>query len=172
MQRAGKMQESPRYEMTSVDGNPLWRNVTTESITSGKGTNSPKPKTKPGSGEQTHREKIVEIRHCDMNHDGGVYEVIANNSKGAPQDGKERQRTGGESGDVVFDSLNIMTQATQQQMDLFRRMMYLITMLLVIVFLIAAASLALTVMIMMSGNTLRWNQPTSSPGRFPCSNDI
>lgn len=162
------MQQSPRYENTSVHGNPLWENVSTESQTSGRETDSPKPatKTKPGNGGNHGREKIIEIRHLDINYDGGVYDVIGNDRKNAPQHAK--QGSWGEHHDAaVYDSLNIMTHATQQQMDLFRRMMYLMTLLLVIVFLTAAASLALTVMVMMSRKTSTLNEPTPSPGRLP-----
>ena len=163
-----KMQRSPRYENTSVHGNPVWKSLSTEpSKTSGKETDSPKPKakTKPGKEGNHTREKIVEIRHLDINYDGGVYDVIANDSKSAPQCAKLGPR--GEHREAVFDSLNIMTQANQQQMDLFRRMMYLMTLLLVIVFLTAAASLALTIMMMMSGKTSTLNEPTPAPGRLP-----
>lgn len=162
------MQQSPRYENTSVHGNPLWENVSRESQTSGRETDSPKPaaKTKPGNGGNHGREKIIEIRHLDINYDGGVYDVIGNDRKNAPQHAK--QGSWGEHHDAaVYDSLTIMTHATQQQMDLFRRMMYLMTLLLVIVFLTAAASLALTVMMMMSRKTSTLNEPTPSPGRLP-----
>lgn len=161
------MQQSPRYENTSVHGNPLWENVSTESQTSGRETDSPKPatKTKPGNGGNHGREKIIEIRHLDINYDGGVYDVIGNDRKNAPQHAK--QVSWEEHHDAaVYDSLNIMTHATQQQMDLFRRMMYLMTLLLVIVFLTAAASLALTVMMMISRKTSTLNEPTPSPGRL------
>ncbi|KAJ7370661.1 hypothetical protein OS493_030775 [Desmophyllum pertusum] len=104
---------------------------------------------------------MVEIRQIDMSYDGGVYEVIANNSKALPQDRKLPARR--DPREAVYDTLDTITQATQQQMDLFRRMMYLMTVLLLIVFLTAAASLALTVMMLISGNTLSLHQPTSSP---------
>ena len=162
------MQQSPRYENTSVHGNPLWKNESTESQTSGRETDSPKltTKTKAGDGGNHGREKIIEIRHLDINYDGGVYDVIGSDRKSAPQHAK--QGSWGEHSDAaVYDSLNIMTHATQQQMDLFRRMMYLMTLLLVIVFLTAAASLALTVMMMMSRKTSTLNEPTPSPGRLP-----
>jgi len=164
MQQPGNIQESPRYEMVPFDGNPLWRDVRAESKTSGNETRSPKPKPKPVSGGNNEREKIVEIRQLDMNFDGGVYDVIANDSKGFSQGGNQKQKPGGERHDAVYDSLSVMAQASQQQMDLFRRMMYLMTLLLVIVFLTAAASLALTVMIMMSEKSFSLNQPTPTPG--------
>ena len=167
MQQPGNIQESPRYEMVPFDGNPLWRDVRAESKTSGNETRSPKPKLKPVSKGKIEREKIVEIRQLDMNFDGGDYDVIANDSKGFSQGGNQKQKPGGERHDAVYDSLSVMTQASQQQMDLFRRMMYLMTLLLVIVFLTAAASLALTVMIMMSEKSFSLNQPTPTPGRLP-----
>ena len=50
-----------------------------------------------------------------------------------------------EGPDAVLDSLNVVTQTMQQQMDLFRRMMYLMTLLLVVILLTEAVSLALIV---------------------------
>ena len=67
-----------------------------------------------------------------------------------------------ERGDeAALAPLTAITLPTKQQMILFRRMMYFISLLLVIVFLTAAASLALTVTILTSGKTL---SPTSAAG--------
>ena len=149
-----KTPELRRY----VGGNQLNVNADTESKTSEEQFRLTTPKPKSASVGQTDRENIVDIPQFDKSYDGGVYEVIANNGKGVLQGGKKPS-------DAMYESLNIMAQATKQQIDLFRRMMYLITLLLVIVFLTAAASLAFTVMIMMSEKSLSLHQPAPSPGR-------
>jgi len=132
-----------------------------ENKTTGK-VNKTKPKSTPTITGQKELEKIVEIRQFDMSYDGGVYEVISNSdAKTLPQD--REPRFGNNHRDAMYDTLNTITQATQQQMDLFRRMMYLMTVLLLIVFLTATSGLILTVMMLMSDNTLSSNQPTSSP---------
>lgn len=157
MQQQRKLQESRRYEMTNLHEKPSWRNVITES----KVTTSPKPKPKHGSGENNGREKIVEISHLDMNYDGGVYEVIANDKD---KQWEAQKPSAGDHRDTVYDSLNVISQTSQLQIDLFRRMMYLMTLLLVIVFLTTAASLALTAIITMSEKT--FSQPTPAPGKL------
>ena len=100
-----------------------------------------------------------------MSYDGGVYEVIANSdAKTTPQD-VGKPRLGTNHRDAMYATFkNTITQATQQQIDLFRRMMYFMTVLLMIVFLTATSSLILTVMMLMSDNTLSSNRPTFSPG--------
>jgi len=99
-----------------------------------------------------------------MSYDGGVYEVIANSDAKTPPQDVGKPRLGTNHRDAMYATLNTITQATQQQMDLFRRMMYFMTVLLMIVFLTATSSLILTVMMLMSDNTLSSNRPTFSPG--------
>ena len=67
--------------------------------------------------------------------------------------------------EAVYDSVPTI-QAMHQQMASFRHMSYLVSVLLLIGFLTAAASLALAVL-MATGTTFSWNQPTSSPGTIP-----
>ena len=112
----------------------------------------------PGKGSD------IEIPQVEMDCQGGVYKVIANtNSSGLKLESKPGER----GHEAVYESLIARTLATQQQLLLFRRMMYLISLVLVIALLTAAASLGLTVVIMMSGKTLSLSQPTSAPGRYP-----
>lgn len=164
MQRPARFKENPCYEMTSAHGSPRGldkSDVDMDNKTTRKASQT-KPKSTPIIGGQTELEKIVEIRQFDMSYDGGVYEVIANTDKTLPHD--REPEFGNDRPDAMYDTLNTITQATQQQMDLFRRMMYFMTVLLLIVFLTATSSLILTVMMLMSDNTLSLNQPTSSPG--------
>ena len=173
MQRQGRLKENPCYQMTSVHGTPRSQHkayVDKDNKTTGK-ANQTKAKSTPTTEGQKELEKIVEIRQFDMSYDGGVYEVIANtDAKTLPKD--RQRRFGNDHRDAMYDTLNTLTQATQQQMDLFRRMMYFMTVLLLIVFLTATSSLILTVMILMSENTLSSNQPTLSPGMSLTVNDM
>ena len=163
MERPLKLPEDPRYEMTRFGTPRLERKDTDNENKTERRADQTKPKPTPAiNRQQTDVEKIVEIRQFDMSYDGGVYEVIAN-SNALPQD--EKPLSGSDRPDALYDALNSITQATQQQMDLNRRMMYFITVLLFIVFLTAATSLALTVQMLMSENSSISNQPTSSPGR-------
>ena len=165
MQRQVRSKENPCYEMSSVHGTPRSlhkANVDKGNKTTGK-ANQTKAKSTPTITGQNELEKIVEIRQFDMSYDGGVYEVITNtDSKALPQDRQPGFKN--DHGDALYDTLNTITHATQQQMDLVRRMMYFMTVLLLIVFLTATSSLILTVMMLMSDNTLSSNQPTLSPG--------
>lgn len=173
MQRQGRSKDNPCYQMTSVHGTPRSHHkadVDKDNKTTGK-ANQTKAKSTPTIEGQKELEKIVEIRQFDMSYDGGVYEVIANtDAKTLPKD--RQPRFGNDHRDAMYDTLNTITQATQQQMDLFRRMMYFMTVLLLIVFLTATSSLILTVMILMSENTLSSNQPTISPGMSLTVNDM
>ena len=68
-----------------------------------------------------------------------------------------------EGPNAVLDSLNVITQTMQRQMDLFRRVMYLMTLLLVIILLTAAVSLGL---IVKTSKPERCpSQPSLSPGQ-------
>lgn len=159
--------------MTSVHGTP--RSLRKADVDKGNKTtgkaDQTKAKSTPTITRQKEVEKIVEIRQFDMSYDGGVYEVIANaDSKALPQD--RQPGFGNDHGDALYDTLNTITQATQQQMDLVRRMMYFMTVLLLIVCLTATSSLILTVMMLMSDNTLSSNQATLSPGMSLTVNDM
>lgn len=157
------MQKRTRQEMSAIHPNPLY--VTADGKLK---SNSLKTKPNPnsGSGEKSSREKIVEIRHFDINYDGGVYEVIANDSKDPL-----RARKGHEdqAGVRVSDSFIMMAQTTQQQMNLLRRMMYLLSLVAAIVFLTAAASLSLTMIILKSEKSNLSQQPNSFTGDFKFS---
>ena len=165
MQRPVKITENLRYEMTSFGETPRFgeKGTDTDRKTTGRANQKRAKSTPTDNGGKKDIEKIVEIHQFDMNYDGRVYEVIANNGKDLPQGKKLPSR--GDHPEAMYEALNTITQATQQQMDLFRRMMYLMTVLMLIVFLTAATSLALTIMMVMSGNTLNSNQPTSPPGK-------
>ena len=167
MQRQVRSKENPCYEMTRAHGTPRSlhkADVDKDNKTTRK-ANQTKPKSTPTTTEQKELEKIIEIRQFDMSYDGGVYEVIANTeAKTLPKD--RQPRFGNDHRDAMYDTLNTITHATQQQMDLFRRMMYFMTVLLLIVFLTATSSLIMTVMMLMSDNTLSSNQPTLPPGMY------
>lgn len=165
MQQPVKITENPRYEMASFGETPRFgkKDIHTDSKATGRANQKRAKSTATDNGGKKDMEKIVEIHQLDMNYDGGVYEVIANHGKELPQ-GRKLPSRGGHP-DAMYEALNTITQATQQQMDLFRRMMYLMTVLMFIVFLTAATSLTLTIMMVMSGNTSNLNKPTSPPGK-------
>jgi len=143
MQRPQEKQDTLQYEMmASVDKTDTVKEASFEMQPPGKGSD-------------------IEIPQVEMDSKGGVYEVIANTNTGFQKLESKPAERGHEA---VYESLTAITLATQQQMLLFRRMMYLISLLLVMVFLTAAASLVLTIAIMMSGKTLSLNQPTPAPG--------
>ena len=111
----------------------------------------------PGKGSD------VEIHQVGKDFQGGVYEVTASTNSGLQElESKLAER----SYDARFDSLTAITLATQQQILLFRRKIRLLTLLFVLAFLTAVASLVLTVMITISVKTFSLNQPTSAPGRL------
>jgi len=160
--------------MSRVHGTPRSLHKTDgdkENKTTGK-ANKTKPKSTPTITGQKELEKIAEICQFDMSYDGGVYEVIANSDAKTPPKDVKQPRFENDYRDAMYDTLNTITQATQQQMDLFRRMMYFMTVLLLIVFLTATSSLILTVMMLMWDNTLSSNQPTLSPGMSFTVNDM
>lgn len=70
-----------------------------------------------------------------------------------------------EGPNAVLDSLNVITQTMQRQMDLFRRVMYLMTLLLVIILLTAAVSLGLIVKTSKPDHERCPSQPSLSPGQ-------
>ena len=115
------------------------------------------------SSEVSDAEKIGAFREAEVGYEGGVQEVIANEERNLPNDEKKSEPDSLQ--EAVYDSVPTI-QAMHQQMTSFRRMSYLVSVLLLIGFLTAAASLALAVS-MATGTTFRWNQPTSSPGTVP-----
>ncbi|KAL9953441.1 hypothetical protein ACROYT_G040862 [Oculina patagonica] len=150
MQRSTETLGDPQYEMSSIDSAHPLKSADIEMQSTGKGTS-----------ETTEAEKTGAFPEAEVGYEGGVYEVIANDNKNLPKDEKKSERAS--LPETVYDSLATMTQAMHQQMDLFRRMMYLMTVLLFMVFLTAAASLVLAVLIA-TGKALSSNQPTSSTG--------
>ena len=77
---------------------------------------------------------------------GAVYSEVTANSNSVIIQGAELASWRLEGSDAVLDSLNVITQTMQQQMNFkFRRMMYLMTLLLVVILLTAAVSLGLKV---------------------------
>lgn len=158
-----KMQDRKRHEVSSIRVNPLY--VTADGKLK---NNSQKTKRNPnsGSGEKGSREKIVEIRQLDMNYGSGVYEFIANDSKDPL-----RARKGHEdqAGVHISDSFIMMAQTNQQQMNLLRRMMYLLCLVAAIVFLTAAASLSLTMIILKAEKWNLFQQPNSFTGDYKLS---
>ena len=162
-----KMQENPQYEKTPItervskmkgNGNTDWLNTV-------KASSKPKSKSETTSGradkEKSPRE--LPVQKISQLYDGSIYEVIANNNNEMPMN----QAAGGdEQPDKAYDTLNVLAQTMQQQMDLFRRTMCQVTLLLVIILLTAAVSLALIIQATMSE---KWAHQTPSPaGRvFP-----
>lgn len=155
-----KMNGRTPYEMASIHRNPLYVN-SKDKTTNNSGRQEVKPRDH--LAENKSREKIVEIRHVDINYGSGAYEEIANDSN----DSNQRSRARGIHHDPttrVYDSLYMIAQTSQQQMGLVKRMVYVQCLVLVIVFLTAGASLALTVIIIKSGGktVLNQQQPATS----------
>ena len=162
MQQPKGVQEQPRYEMIHFRGNRPSSGNGGSKITGQ--TNIMKQKSlKPEEGE-VDIEKTNELPPLDLNRNEGVYEVIANNAEGPTVDMKTKSSE--DHRDAICDALNIVAQTTGQQMNSCRRMMCFTTALLLIILLTAAAGLTLTLMMLISGNTLSWNQtPTLPPGK-------
>ena len=94
---------------------------------------------------------------------GAIYSEVTANSNSVIIQGAEQASWRLEGSDTVLDSLNVITQAMQQQMDLFRRMMYLMTLFLVIILLTAALSVGF---IVKTSKPARCpSQPSLSPGQ-------
>ena len=94
---------------------------------------------------------------------GAVYSEVTTNSNCVIIQGAEQASWRLDGSDTVLDSLNVITQAMQQQMDLFRRMMYLMTLFLVIILLTAALSVGF---IVKTSKPERCpSQPSLSPGQ-------
>ena len=112
-------------------------------------------------------ENVNKFRQMELEYQGGNYEVIANENPNLPNEKKKPEEV--TIPEALCDSvLATMTQPMLQQMDLFRRRMYCLAVILFIVFLIAAASLLLAVFLT-TGKFLTSNRRTSSSGMVPFS---
>ena len=158
MQRPGETQEERYFELTNVDGAHLYVNAGSE----GSASENPKPilmRTTTGKNDNENASKERPVQDVG----GAVYSEVTANSNSVIIQGTEQASWRLEGPDAVLDSLNVITQAMQQQMDLFRRMMYLMTLLLVVILLTAAVSLGFTVKTSKPGRCP--SQPSLSPGQ-------
>ena len=156
MQRPGETQEEHSFElMTNVDGAHVYMNAGSE----GSASETPKPvlmRTTTGKNDNENASKEGPVQDVG----GAVYSEVTANSNSVITQGAEEALEGS---DTVLDSLNVITQAMQQQMDLFRRMMYLMTLFLVIILLTAALSVGF---IVKTSKPERCpSQPSLSPGQ-------
>ena len=156
MQRPGETQEEHSFElMTNVDGAHVYMNAGSE----GSASENPKPvlmRTTTGKNDNENASKEGPVQDVG----GAVYSEVTANSNSVIIQGAEQALEGS---DTVLDSLNVITQAMQQQMDLFRRMMYLMTLFLVIILLTAALSVGF---IVKTSKPERCpSQPSLSPGQ-------
>ena len=159
MQRPGETQEEHSFElMTNVDGAHVYMNAGSEGIAS----ENPKPvlmRTTTGKNDNEIASKEGPVQDVG----GAVYSEVTANSNSVIIQEAEEASWRLEGSDTVLDSLNVITQAMQQQMDLFRRMMYLMTLLLVIILLTAALSVGF---IVKTSKPERCpSQPSLSPGQ-------
>ena len=156
MQRPGETQEEHSFElMTNVDGAHVYMNAGSE----GSASENPKPvlmRTTTGKNDNENASKEGPVQDVG----GAVYSEVTANSNSVIIQGAEEALEGS---DTVLDSLNVITQAMQQQMDLFRRMMYLMTLFLVIILLTAALSVGFIVKT--SKPEKCPSQPSLSPGQ-------
>ena len=158
MQRPGETQEEHYFELTNVDGAHLYMNAGSE----GSASDNPKPvlmRTTTGKNDNENATKERPVQHVG----GAVYSEVTANSNSVITQGAEQASWRLEGSDTVLDSLNVTTQIMQQQMDLFRRMMYLMTLLLVVILLTAAVSLGL--MVKTSKPERCPSKPSLSPGQ-------
>ena len=156
MQRPGETQEEHSFElMTNVDGAHVYMNAGSE----GSASENPKPvlmRTTTGKNDNENASKERPVQDVG----GAVHSEVTANSNSVIIQGAEQALEGS---DTVLDSLNVITQAMQQQMDLFRRMMYLMTLFLVIILLTAALSVGF---IVKTSKPERCpSQPSLSPGQ-------
>ena len=156
MQRPGETQEEHSFElMTNVDGAHVYMNAGSE----GSASENPKPvlmRTTTGKNDNENASKERPVQDVG----GAVHSEVTANSNSVIIQGAEQALEGS---DTVLDSLNVITQAMQQQMDLFRRMMYLMTLFLVIILLTAALSVGFIVKT--SKPEKCPSQPSLSPGQ-------
>ena len=125
----------------------------------GSASENPKPvlmRTTTGKNDNENASKEGPVQDVG----GAVYSEVTANSNSVITQGAEEALEGS---DTVLDSLNVITQAMQQQMTLFRRMMYLMTLFLVIILLTAALSVGF---IVKTSKPERCpSQPSLSPGQ-------
>jgi len=153
MQGPGETQEERYFELTNVDGAHLYVNAGSE----GSASENPKPilmRTTTGKNDNENASKERPVQDVG----GAVYSEVTANSNSVIIQGAEQALEGP---DAVLESLNVITQAMQQQMDLFRRMMYLMTLLLVVILLTAAVSLGFIV------KTSKPERCPSQPSLYP-----
>ena len=156
MQRPGETQQEHSFElMTNVGGAHVYMNAGSE----GSASENPKPvlmRTTTGKNDNENASKEGPVQDVG----GAVYSEVTANSNSVIIQGAEEALEGS---DTVLDSLNVITQAMQQQMNLFRRMMYLMTLFLVIILLTAALSVGF---IVKTSKPERCpSQPSLSPGQ-------
>jgi len=149
MQRSPEARENQQYEMTSLDGAQTFglKGASLEMQCPGN-----------ANGKTKDAEKTAEFRPEEMDYDKGVGKIIANHNKDLPN-GEENPEGACPVPEVVYDSLEM-----QQQIDVLRRLMCLMAVLLLVVFLTAGASLVLEVTAT-TGKTLSPNLANSSQGR-------
>ena len=148
MQRPGETQEEHFELMTIVDS----------------ASENPKPVLMRTTTGKNDNENASEERPV-QDVGGAVYnEVTANSNSAIIQGAEQASWRPLEGSDAVLDSLNVITQTMQQQMNFkFRRMMYLMTLLLVIILLTAAVSVGF---IVKTSKPERCpSQPSLSPGQ-------
>ena len=148
MQRPGETQEEHFELMTIVDS----------------ASENPKPVLMRTTTGKNDNENASEERPV-QDVGGAVYnEVTANSNSAIIQGAEQASWRPLEGSDAVLDSLNVITQTMQQQMNFkFRRMMYLMTLLLVIILLTAAVSVGF---IVKTSRPERCpSQPSLSPGQ-------
>ena len=157
MQRPGETQEEHSFElMTNVDGAHVDMNAGSE----GSASENPKPvlmRTTTGKNDNENASKEGPVQDVG----GAVYSEVTANSNSVIIQGAEEALEGS---DTVLDSLNVITQAMQQQMDLFRRMMYLMTFLFLVIILLTAA-LSVGFIVKTSKPERCLSQPSLSPGQ-------
>ena len=156
MQRPGETQEE-HFELINVDG------VHVNAGSEGSASENPKPvlmRTTTGKNDNENASKERPVRDVG----GAVHSEVTANSNSFIIQGAEQASWRPEGSDAVLDSLNVITQTMQQQMNFkFRRMMYLMTLLLVIILLTAAVSVGF---IVKTSKPERCpSQPSLSPGQ-------
>ena len=159
MQRPEKTQEEHYFEVTNVDGAHLYMNAGSE----GSAGENPKPVLmRTTTGQKNDNENASKERPV-QDVGGAVYSEVTANSNSVIIQGAEQASWRLKGSDAVLYSLNVVTQTMQQQMDLFRRIMYLMALLLVVILLTAAVSVGFVVKT--SKPERCPSQPSLSPGQ-------
>ena len=129
----------------------------------GSASENPKPvlmRTTTGKNDKENASKERPVQDVG----GAVYSEVTANSNSVIIQEAEEASWRLEGSDTVLDSLNVITQAMQQQMDLFRRMMYLMTFLFLVIILLTAA-LSVGFIVKTSKPERCPSQPSLSPGQ-------